>query len=255
MKMVLKKISCILSLSFFAVLLCFSTAFAEDSRGNTKFSNFRIAKKVLERIIYVDHRVEFYCEAAFDEKKNITLPIGFSTPSYKNRMNRIECEHIVPAENFGRFFTEWREGANQCVDKKGTPYRGRKCAETNDQFATMEADLWNLVPAIGAVNAMRSNYKYTVLPENTPATFGMCPMKIQNKRAEPPVYTRGAIARSTLYMAWAYPETPFLSNQQRKLMEAWDAMYPPSEWECERGRRIAHYQGNMNPYVARVCGF
>lgn len=231
------------------------SSWADPARGNVTILSFETAKKVLARTVYADHRIDFYCKAAFDENKNVILPDGFITPSYEKRATRIEWEHIVPAENFGRFFTEWREGDNQCVDSKGKAYKGRKCAKKNQLFAVMEADLWNLVPAIGAVNAVRSNYKFTVLPKEVPSTFGVCPVKVNNHRVEPPEYTRGTIARATLYMAWAYPEIPFLSDQQRKLMEAWDRMYPPSKWECERGRRIMELQGNVNPYTANACNF
>lgn len=59
--------------------------------------------------------------------------------------------------------------------------------------------MFNLYPAIGAVNALRSNYNFTMLP-STPGSFGSCQMKINNKKAEPPVAARGRIDRTYLYM-------------------------------------------------------
>ena len=115
----------------------------------------------------------------------------------------------------------------------------------------MQSDLYNLYPAIGAVNALRSNYNYALLPD-VPATFGSCPMKISGNRAEPPEYTRGVIARTTLYMAESYPKYR-LSNQQRQLMEAWNRMYKPDEWECLRAKRIERIQGNENHFVTDAC--
>ena len=108
------------------------------------------------------------------------------------------------------------------------------------------------MPAIGAVNAMRSNYRYSMLP-GVPATFGTCSMKIDGRRAEPPEAARGTIARTVLYMADAYRGTYRLSRQDRQLMEAWDRQYPVDKWECTRARRIEAIQGNPNERVKEAC--
>ncbi|MDO5531896.1 endonuclease, partial [Sutterella sp.] len=196
----------------------------EPAGGNKKIESFNTAKHLLEDQVYNDHRTTFYCNASFDANKNIKLPKGFRTPEHEERAKRVEWEHVVPAEHFGRSFTEWREGAEVCRESDGTSYKGRKCAEkASKEYRLMQADLYNLYPAIGAVNAMRLNYYYDELP-NAKVTFGTCPMKIEGEKAEPPEYTRGAIARTTLYMAQQYPRYR-LSDQQRKLMEAWNKMY------------------------------
>lgn len=221
--------------------------------GNTEIESFTKAKRLLEREVYFDHRVTLYCGAAFDARKNVTLPEGFTTPKHAKRARRVEWEHVVPAENFGRAFVEWREGADVCVDNKGKAFKGRKCAEkANAAFRYMQADLYNLYPAIGAVNAMRSNYRYSMLP-GSPATFGTCSMKIDGRRAEPPEAARGTIARTVLYMADAYQGVYRLSNQDRRLMEAWDRQYPVDAWECTRARRIEAIQGNPNERVKEAC--
>ena len=164
----------------------------------------------------------------------------------------MEWEHVVPAENFGRAFAEWREGDEACVRNNGKPFKGRACAEkVNQEFRYMQADLYNLYPAIGAVNAVRSNYRYTMLPDAA-SSFGSCPMKVSGRAVEPPEYTRGAIARTMLYMQDAYPKYK-LSNAQMKLMTAWDKMYPVDAWECLRAKRIERIQGNENPFVKEAC--
>ena len=220
--------------------------------GNETIESFSQAKKLLEDKVYADHRVTFYCRANYNAKKEITLPAGFTTPKHEKRAHRIEWEHVVPAENFGRFFSEWRDGSAKCIDDKGRGFKGRKCAEkANYEYRLMQSDLYNLYPAIGAVNALRSNYNYAML-QGVPVTFGSCPMKIADGKAEPPEYTRGAIARTTLYMAESYPKFR-ISNQQRQLMGAWSRMYPPDAWECERARRIAAIQGNENKIVVEAC--
>ena len=69
-----------------AAFLSVGTAYAA---GNTTIDSFNEAKKTLERKVYMDHRVTFYCRAVFDSRKNITLPDGFTTPKHEKRARRI----------------------------------------------------------------------------------------------------------------------------------------------------------------------
>ncbi|OIN99302.1 MAG: endonuclease I [Desulfovibrionaceae bacterium CG1_02_65_16] len=224
---------------------------ATEQRGNTREDSFKAAKRALGKRVYHDHRITLYCRASYDENGAVILPAGFKTPRHKARVARIEWEHAVPAENFGRAFAEWRDGHPDCVDRRG-PFKGRKCAErTNRDYRLMQADMYNLYPAVGAVNAMRENYTYAMLP-GAPSTFGSCAMKIAGGKAEPPEHARGTIARSTKYMAWAYPRFR-ISRQQEQLMDAWDSMYPVDGWECARASRIEAIQGNENPMVKGKC--
>lgn len=100
-----------------AALLPLST-FAQSNEGNTTIKSFNKAKKTLERKVYPDHRATLYCDAEFDSKKNIKLPNGFTTEKYVKRAKRVEWEHVVPAENFGRTFSEWRDGHPSCVNQR-----------------------------------------------------------------------------------------------------------------------------------------
>ncbi|MGE4264537.1 MAG: endonuclease I family protein [Desulfovibrio sp.] len=224
---------------------------AAQPRGNTREDSFQDAKRALLKQVYQDHRITLYCQAAYDEKGFVVLPPGFTTPKHQARTSRIEWEHVVPAENFGRTFSEWREGHPDCQDKRG-PFKGRKCADrVSREYRLMQADMYNLYPAIGAVNAMRSNYNYAMLP-GAPSTFGSCAVKIEGNKVEPPEHARGAIARTVKYMAWAYPRF-HLSRQQEQLMDAWDRMHPVDQWECTRAERIEGLQGNENPMVKGQC--
>ncbi len=47
------------------------------------------------------------------------IPTGFTTTKHVKRAKKVEWEHVVPAEIFGRTFTEWRDGNKKCVDKRG----------------------------------------------------------------------------------------------------------------------------------------
>ena len=202
--------------------------------------------------VYSDHRVTLYCGATYDESGNVTLPEGFETPKHEKRADRIEWEHALPAENFGQTFAEWREGSPECVDNRGKAFKGRKCAEkVNTGYRMMQADMYNLYPAIGAVNAMRSNFNYAMLP-GVSSTFGSCDMKISGNKAEPPARSRGQIARTYFYMQKSYPRYS-MSSQQEQLMKAWDRQYPVDKWECSRAKRIERIQGNENEFVKEPC--
>ena len=220
--------------------------------SNQTIESFSKAKKLLESKVYNNHRETIYCGATFNAKKQVKAPSGFNTAKYIKRSKKVEWEHIVPAENFGRTFSEWRDGNKQCVSSKGKAFKGRKCAEkTNREYRYMQSDLFNLYPAIGAVNALRSNYNFTMLPEEK-SDFGSCKMKIDHKKAEPPEASRGRIARTYLYMDSTYKRYT-ISGQQKQLMNAWDKMYPVSKWECDRAKKIINIQHSENKVVESRC--
>lgn len=241
----IKSVACVV-----ALMSVTNLALAYDGNGTNQ--SFSKAKKMLERQVYQDHRETIYCGASFNTKKKISPPQGFTTSKHIKRAKRVEWEHIVPAENFGRAYSEWRDGNTLCVDSKGKSFKGRKCAEkVNSQYRYMQADMFNLFPAIGAVNAMRSNYNFTLLP-SVVSEFGSCQMKIDNRKSEPPVSARGRIARTYMYMDTTYPKYA-MSKQQRQLMNSWDKTYPVSRWECERVKRIQTLQKNQNPITQSRC--
>ena len=235
------------------IIILLSLIFASNSFaiGNTTNDSFSHAKKMLSHV-YADHRTTFYCGATYDAQGNVTLPDGFTTPKHEKRADKIEWEHALPAENFGQTFVEWREGAPECVDNRSKAFKGRKCAEkVNAEYRMMQADMYNLFPAIGAVNALRSNFNYAMLA-GEPATFGSCDMKISGNKTEPPARARGQIARTYFYMQDSYSRY-HMSSQQEQLMKAWDKQYPVDKWECIRAKRIEKLQGNENKFVKQPC--
>ncbi len=224
-----------------------------EAAGNTNIQSFSKAKRLLHKDVYQHHRTTLYCNASYGSDKSVDLPEGFETSKHVKRSRRIEWEHVVPAENFGRNYVEWREGHAQCVNRKGKTFRGRKCAEkVLPEYRLMQADMHNLFPAIGAVNALRSNYNFTLLPQEV-SDFGSCAMKIDNRKAEPPTRARGRIARTYLYMAETYPQLS-LSKKTQQLMQAWHKSYPVEAWECSRSLAIERLQGNANHVVNNACG-
>lgn len=64
--------------------------------------------------------------------------------------------------------------------------------------------------------------------------------------------SKGEIARTYLYFDSEYP-TYNMSKQSRRLMDAWNVLYPVTPWECTRAKRIEEIQGNPNPFVKEPC--
>ena len=208
-------------------------------------SSFSKAKKEAVKI-YLDYPTSFYCGCDItwkNKKKGIPEleSCGYQVRKQEKRASRIEWEHVVPAWQFGHQRQCWQKG-------------GRKnCTRNDKQFKSMEADLHNLVPAIGEVNGDRSNFRFSQWNGSKGAFYGQCAFKVDFKGrvAEPPAQSRGAIARTYMYMNNEYKFN--LSKAQRQLMEAWNKQYPVSTWECTRDERIAKIQGNHNQFVYKAC--
>jgi len=112
----------------------------------------------------------------------------------------------------------------------------------------MEADLHNLVPAIGEINGDRSNYSFSML-EGEPRTYGSCDFEVdfKTRKAEPAPNIRGDIARIYFYMQDRYKLKS--SKKQMQLFEAWDKLDPVDDWERERNKRIETVTGTFNKFV------
>jgi deoxyribonuclease-1 len=219
---------------------------------NVTIESFSKAKKILLREIYTDYHQTFYCGCTFSGKE-ITKRNGYVPRRDNKRANRIEWEHVVPAHAFGWSFSAWRDGDEICQNRKGKPFKGRNCArKVSRDFRYMESDMHNLVPAVGEINGLRSNYSFAMIP-GEPREFGSCDMEIEDRKAEPPENIRGDIARIYKYMDAAYPGRGIISKKNRKLFDAWDRQDPVDAWECERERRVAKIQGNQNWFVADFC--
>ncbi len=165
------------------------------------------------------------------------------------RANRIEWEHLIPAENFGRAFSCWREGNSKCVNSKGKAFKGRKCCtKVNKQYKVMQADMHNLYPAVGELNADRKNFRFDFTLAS-PEQYGQCQFQVlfKDKRVRVKKDIRGNIARTYLYFNKQYQMK--LSKQELNKFKAWNKEDPVDSWERERNKRIASRQGNTNPFI------
>ncbi len=90
------------------LLVIVSGACVAEPLGNTTITSFNTAKKIVQQHVYTttELRKTLYSDATFNAKKDVSLPSGFKTTQYKNRLKRWEAEHVVPAENFGQTFIE-----------------------------------------------------------------------------------------------------------------------------------------------------
>ena len=112
----------------------------------------------------------------------------------------------------------------------------------------MEADLHNLTATVGELNSDRQNFNYGVLPA-APTQHGACDFKVsfKDRMVEPRNEIKGMLARVYFYMHDRYGMT--MSEQQQRLLMAWDKAYPVSKWELERDRRISAITSHSNPFV------
>lgn len=209
--------------------------------------SFQHAKRIANTI-FAEHRVTLYCHCAFDATNQIDLAsCEMEQAANKKRANRVEFEHMLPAENLGRQFPCWRE---PLCESKGKPYKGRRCCSKIDaRFKQAEAELYNLWPAEGIVNQARSNYRYGEVAGKT-GIYG-CMMHIDKaaRKAEPSDNIKGLVARANLFMADKYKIR--LSKPQRQLLEGWDKLYPPDEWERAWAMKIAAIEGYENAYITQ----
>lgn len=240
------------------------------NNGNRYSQSFYAVKKVMLDKIYYDNKRTLYCNAEFDKYKRIKKIIGFTLPDVREvdfkvydisseelelKAERMEWEHIVPAVNFGRSFKEWSQGHQNCVSRKGKRYKGRICAEQeSEDFRYMYTDMYNLYPAIGAVNYLRSNFNFTDFNQrdNVKNIFGNCQLKISRNKVEPDNRIKGLIARTYFYMEQTYSRYK-IGEPMRGILKIWDKKYPVTPWECQRAYRIEKVQGNANEIVKKEC--
>lgn len=206
----------------------------------TNIKSFNRAKKVLERNIYNGKHETFYCGCEFEWDKVNQTSCWYSSSSKKmeSRWKTIEWEHIVPAEKFGKNFKAWTKGDESCVDKKWKSFKGRKCAEKVEKtFNEMEANLFNLVPAVWEVNGLRSNFDPVEKVVWNPyyPKFWKCDIKIYSKDKIfiPRDEIKGNIARAYLYMNNKYPTYVKLSQEEKDMFIKWDKQDPIDEKECK----------------------
>ncbi|MEW9862252.1 endonuclease [Pseudomonas putida] len=227
----------------YAVTLLFS--FTLPALANPP-ATFTEAKVVAKQKVYLDQASsamgDLYCGCKWtwvgkSGGRIDAASCGYQTRKQQNRAERTEWEHIVPAHTFGNQRQCWKNGGRE------------HCVDNDPVFRAMEADLFNLYPAVGEVNGDRSNFNYGMVTGNA-GEYGQCTTKVDfvQRTAEPRDEVKGLVARTTFYMFDRYKLN--MSRQQQQLLMAWDKQHPVSAWEKERDRRIAAIMGHANPFVS-----
>lgn len=203
--------------------------------------SFSKSKRLLAKSVYTDHLIAFYSGCRYRLKNKTFVPIasscGFKYRKNKARSQRIEWEHIVPAWLFGHQLKCWQQG--------GRLY----CRNTHAKFKQMEADMHNLVPAIGEINGDRSNYRYRMIADEKRLYGEPVNMEIsfKTRSAEPPENVQGDIARTYFYMVDRYQIK--ISDQQQKMFIAWNNQDPVDSWEHKKNQLVKKLQGDENFYI------
>lgn len=222
-------------------------AFLEDKnyKGNKRIPNFSSAKKILKRYNLFFNET-LYCGCPIVQDKLVdTKTCGYVPPSASKRAGKIEIEHVVPASALSEGIAY-----NPLVCGKKDK---RTCLEkTNSQYAYRTADLYNLFPEDGLTNLIRSDKPHEELTSSD-KSFGRCDIKVNSRGFTARKEAKGIVARTYMYMNYAYPETHVISGKNQKLYEAWNKMYPVSAKECTRAKMIERVQENANPFVKKPC--
>ena len=237
-------------------LLCFGFTFRASSIPNT--SSFTTAKKQAMDITS-SHREDLYCGCVFDETGSISDDLCGYVPrnmfTGKGDLNvramRIEWEHIVTASRMGKGRKCWEQRTSfpACQYASGRWKSSRECCRVVDpEFKAMEADMHNLWPAVGELNADRSDTEFGFIAGES-RVYGACDFEVMSHAVEVRVSVQGEIARAYLYMADTWGVS--LTQDEREMYQDWNKGDPPSEWELERERRITAIQGVPNTYVTK----
>ncbi len=195
---------------------------------------FSQAKKEA-RDIYRSNQEAFYsgCEYQAVGKKLVPLKstCGYKTRTNEVRASRIEWEHVVSMWEVGNQLLCWQNGGRD------------NCRKVSDKFRQMEADLHNLVPAIGELNADRSNYQFGMI-EGEIRRYGLVDAEVDFRLRvfEPRPEVRGDIARIYQCMQQKYGLN--YSRQKTQLFEAWSKSDPISSWEKEKNAMVQAIQGD-----------
>jgi deoxyribonuclease I len=203
----------------------------------------------------------FYCGCTItrtgDSSGDVDLSsCAYQSPGNVNRARRLEWEHIVPASRLGQGRACWTTGLPACTNAQGVVEPGRECCEQADPvYQMMSSDPVNLAPAVGEVNAVRSNHPFGMVDRANATTFGaQCGMAVDAVagRAEPPDGRKGDVARVMAYMSRAYGLT--VPAQDADLYVQWMAQDPVSDEERAINAAIAAAGHRPNPFVMGTAG-
>ncbi len=212
----------------------------KDYNLTTVYSNIPITYKVNTKSFTLKFESQIILIPAVDL---------YTSKKYESRSGIIEWEHVVPASVLVNVYDDakkaWNKGHPSCVTSSGKVYKGRVCAEkVSPRFNVILADLYNLQPALGSLNALRSDKPYCEV-QGEKREFGeTIDFEISNACAEPRDAIKGDLARIMLYMNKKYGVQFNNHDNTMKMLKAWDIMDPIDVWETKK-REILSKTYNM----------
>jgi len=224
---------------FFISILLLYSVFVSASPNN--FSQ----AKIIAAQLFQQHSETIYCRCAYLNKEVHLASCNMQSADLIKRAHRIEWEHIMAAEHFGKAFDCWNK---PLCEHKGKYYKGRACCgQIDPNYRHMESELYNLWPEVGVVNQARSNYRF-VSDIDSEGFYG-CELKLDKKlhQVVPPDAAKGIVARAYLFMAYHY--TIPLSGDEYDLFMRWHKQFPPTPWEITWANQVADIEGYINPYI------
>jgi len=208
-------------------------------------SSFKKSKIKLYKSVYQNKGQTFYVGCIWNKKKvdlaSCGLENSFSS-KHKKRALRTEAEHIIPASWLYKKNGKYRP----CyLNAKAQKISARKLCQIEDsEYRKAHNDLVNLRPAVGAINAARSNKPFSESVSGKKVTTYNGNGKritITSRVAIPDNSLRGDIARVALYMQKTYGAT--YSKRQISLFTKWGSEDPVSTEEKALANKINSIQG------------
>lgn len=210
--------------------------------AKTNVVSFSTAKKKLYSKVYKNSGETFYCGCKWSAKKTDLNSCGlqsYFSKKQKKRAARTEAEHIIPASWMLKVNNKTRQCA---IDSKKVTDSAREYCQMQDiDYKQAHNDLVNLFPAVGQINADRSNKPFVDATKSKVKTYGKCNIEIGSRGIIPPTDKKGDIARVAFYMTEKYGVT--YSKRQLKLFKQWDNQDPISKQEIEHNKRVIKVQG------------
>ena len=219
-------------------------------------TEFRKSKKILAKIYKQVETKTFYCDCNYKGKTVDKASCGYKgklkksgVEYYAKRSKKIEWEHVFPVSKAIGAFEECRGKGhiNKKTGKRKNLSR-KKCLKASARFRALEADLFNLVPAVGSLNAVRSSLSYAEIAGEL-REWRKCDFEKVGRKVEPQDSVKGDIARIYFYLEKQYPFVGVISRKNRKLFDAWNKMDPVDDKERRINCLKAKYQGHSNPFV------
>jgi deoxyribonuclease-1 len=233
MKRYIKNIIVIVSLSLISTVSIATT---------NKVVSFNTAKKKMYSKVFNNTGETLYCGCDWTSKKTDLNSCGlqsFFPKKQRKRALRTEAEHIIPAS----WMLKVNKKTRQCaIDSKAVKDSARKYCQKHDlDYKQAHNDLVNLFPAVGQINADRSNKPFVDTAKTKIKTYGKCNIEIGSRGIVPPTDKKGDIARVAFYMSNKYGVT--YSKRQLEIFNQWDQKDPISAQETAHNKRVIQVQG------------